>query len=163
MSNIVNTFLSNEDYSTIIKSVPICTVDIVIFNQDLNKVLLFKRENKPMQGVYFTAGGRLFKNESLEECAVRQAKTELGLDISKSDIKPAGFVNEIFEDSAFGDINYHTLNCFFSYILKPNTELKFDPQHKTFDWFSIDDASLNEFVKYRIEKCLQVEKEIRHF
>lgn len=156
MTEIVSTYLSKQDYQTIIQSVAICTVDIVIFNPELTKVLLFKRENKPMQGVYFTAGGRLFKNETLENCAIRQAKQELGLELKMTDLVSAGFINEIFEDSAFGDINYHTVNCFYAYILDPDHSLKLDSQHSIFAWFDVLDQDLHHFIKQKIHSCLKV-------
>jgi colanic acid biosynthesis protein WcaH len=71
MTNIINTYFSDQDYRMIIQSVPICTVDLVIFNPEMTQTLLFKRQNKPLQNIYFTAGGRLFKNETLENCAIR--------------------------------------------------------------------------------------------
>jgi colanic acid biosynthesis protein WcaH len=156
MTNIVNTYFSDQDYQTIVQSVPICTVDLVIFNPEMTQTLLFKRQNKPLKNVYFTAGGRLFKNETLENCATRQAKRELGLSIETADLRAAGFVNEIFEDSAFGEVNYHTVNCFFSYILKSNDILKLDSQHSESVWFDILDLELHPLVKYRIEACLKV-------
>ena len=80
----------------------------------------------------------------------------MGLSIETNDLTSAGFVNEIFEDSAFGEVNYHTVNCFFVYILKSNDILKLDSQHSNFAWFDISDQKLHPLVKYRIEACLKV-------
>ena len=56
--------INKELYTKILDSVPIITVDIVIFNPEKDKVLLFKRENKPLQIILFPEGNIYNKNLS---------------------------------------------------------------------------------------------------
>ncbi len=45
------------------------------------KVLLMKREFEPFRGKWAIPGGFLEEGESVEECCVREAKEETGLDV----------------------------------------------------------------------------------
>lgn len=130
---------------------PVCTVDLVIFNKYFNKILLFKRNNAPAKDLYYTAGGRLHKNETLEKCAIRQAKEELGLNIKKRDMAYGGVVEEIFNNSYFSeDIGTHNINFYFSTILDENKAIKLDDQHTESKWFSINDKKIHKWIKERI-------------
>ncbi len=44
-------FLSDEEYFTVMSSLPIPTVDVLLVDEEHSKTLLFKRSNKPVQGV----------------------------------------------------------------------------------------------------------------
>ena len=78
MNNLLQS-LPIEKYQELMDTSPVCCVDMLFFNGDKTKTLLFKRENEPMKGSYFSIGGRLLKNEKMEDCAVRQAFREAGL------------------------------------------------------------------------------------
>ena len=45
------------------------------------KLLLIKRGNMPEKGKWALPGGRLEEDETVEECLVREAKEETGLDV----------------------------------------------------------------------------------
>lgn len=53
--------------------------DIVII--ETGKVLLVKREAEPFRAMWVIPGGRIEENETIEECAVREAKEETGLEV----------------------------------------------------------------------------------
>lgn len=154
MNQVNNQYFSNELYHQIVASVPICTVDVLFFDPDLKSILLFQRTNEPLAGQYFAAGGRLFKNEQLLSAAVRQMYLELGLKVNPDQLWFGGVINEIFDNSAFPGINYHTLNTFFGYILDVQTPLKLDTQHSQAHWFPVDDPNLHLFMQTKIEQTL---------
>ena len=62
-------FLSDEDYFTVMSNMPIPTVDVLLVDHEHTKTLLFKRSNKPVQHVFYSLGGRIYKNERVEEAA----------------------------------------------------------------------------------------------
>ncbi len=144
--------LPHEDYKKLIEISPICTVDVLFFDKSRSKTLLFKRTNKPYAGEYFSIGGRMLKNEIFEEVAVRQAKRELNLDIDRSKLIFGSVINEIHPDSIFEDTNYHTVNIFFGYIWSESLEksMQFDSQHTDHKWFKINDPTLHNIVKSKI-------------
>lgn len=62
------------------------------------QVLLLKRENVHGSGSWSTPGGHLDFGESPEECAIREAKEETGLDIT--DVKFRAVTNDLFDVEA---------------------------------------------------------------
>ncbi len=152
---VISRHISDDIFKEILSFVPICTVDIVFFNKEKNKILLCKRINQPLEGVYFINGGRLFKNEELEDCAVRQAKTELGISVDKNKLIFGGVSNEIFDTSRFENVGYHAMDVFFGYIIDENIEIKFDEQHSDHKWFQTDDLRLHPFIKRRIDSLIK--------
>lgn len=148
--------IAKETFQNILRLLPILTVDVLPFNQDFSEVLLFKRVNRPAKNEYFSPGGRLLKNEEVLEGARRQCKRELGLEIEKEDLLPGGVIDEIWEESAFEGVNYHSVNIFFGYVLSAAqfSCLTLDEQHEEYKWFSVSDPSIHPWVKYRIETIL---------
>ena len=60
-----------------------------------DKVLLMKRKGPHGTGTWSTPGGHLDFGETIEGCAAREAKEEVGLDVS--DIRFRAVTNDIFE------------------------------------------------------------------
>ncbi len=142
-------------YKILMKNGPISCVDVVFLNKKKDKILLFKRNNDPVKGIYYTTGGRLLKEETLLECAVRQAKREAGLIINPKKVTFAGIIQENNESSIFKGISYHGVVIFYGYILKnKNVKIKLDEQHSDCKWFSIKDKSIHPKVRERIKQVL---------
>ena len=57
--------LSSADFTTIIKSTPLVSIDLIVRNIEDN-VLLGKRTNRPAQGCWFVPGGRVLKDEHFD-------------------------------------------------------------------------------------------------
>lgn len=149
-------WISPEVYAECLKHLPICCVDILLFNTEKTKVLLCKRNNEPLKDVYFSTGGRLQKGEELKDCAVRKAREELGVDIKKEQLLDGGVISEIYPNSSFGDnIGYHAITVYFGYVVPENTPLHLDSQHADHKWFDIHDRSINDCVKERINTIIQ--------
>ncbi|MGB7443569.1 MAG: NUDIX domain-containing protein [Coleofasciculaceae cyanobacterium] len=142
-----------ETYKITIAMLPVVTVDVLPFREDFTEVLLLNRVNKPAQNQYYSPGGRLLKNEEFADGAVRQFKRELGLDINEKDLIAGGVINEIWQDSSFEGVNYHSVNVFFGYSLRHSQllELTLDFQHSHFKWFNVEDSSIHPKVQQRIE------------
>ncbi|MFH1867214.1 MAG: NUDIX domain-containing protein [Patescibacteria group bacterium] len=147
------TFISVKIYREIIKHLVICTVDVLFFNKTKDETLLFKRTNLPYRGAYFSAGGRLLKNEEFKQAAVRQMKQELGLKLDPKKLIWGGVVNEINPSSIFQGINSHTVNIFWGYILR-YSHVKFDGQHSVARWFKVNDQRLHPLVKKKLRMIL---------
>lgn len=60
-----------------------------------NKVLLMKRKGPHGHGTWSTPGGHLDFGETLEGCAAREAKEEVGVDVV--DIRFRAVTNDLFE------------------------------------------------------------------
>lgn len=128
-------YIPQAEYDRIIELLPIICVDVAIEHQD--KILLIKRRDEPEAGQWWLPGGRLYKSESLEACALRKAKEEVGLDC-----KPGPMVYHksiVFE-------KVHSVN--FVYLLfAPNNHFRLDASCLDYKWVSSQDE-LEHFHRY---------------
>jgi nucleoside-diphosphate-sugar epimerase/ADP-ribose pyrophosphatase YjhB (NUDIX family) len=122
-------------YKIILDNVPVLCVDLVIVKD--NKAFLIKRKNKPSEGVYWVQGGRMLKNESLEDCGIRKAAAELNID--PQNIRITNFIGVFsteFSNSEQGSAS-HTVNVTFQAEIN-DIPLSFDRDHSDGKWFDIN-------------------------
>ena len=146
--------LPSETYRLFMDKGPICTVDILFFNKEKTKTLLFRRTNEPVRGIYFTIGGRLLKNEKLIDCASRHAMKETGIRVKKKSLIFGGVHEDIFKNSIFAGVSYHAINIFYSYILEGKEKIRLDDQHNDYQWFSVKDKKIHPFIRNRMAGLL---------
>lgn len=151
-----STIIPQDTYRTILETMPIATVDLVVISPDKSQVLLLMRKNKPAQGEYYTPGGRIIKNETMINAAIRQAKDELGVTIDSQDLRFAGVIDEIFPDSSQINISAHCLNIFYAVVLSQTTVLILDDQHSDNKWFKVTDSRLHPYIREKIKQALRV-------
>ena len=147
-------FLSAKIHKICLDSVPIVSVDVVIINNQLDKILLFKRKRRPLHGIFYTLGGRILKNESIVDTAIRKLKEEAGITIPKKELFLGGIMEEFFEDSIYQGVGTHNVNIFFGYIAPPNIIIKIDSQHSQVRWFDIKSQDLHHHVRYKLDLVL---------
>ncbi|MBU4347933.1 NUDIX domain-containing protein [Patescibacteria group bacterium] len=148
--------LPSKQYKELLKISPICTVDVLFFNKNFTKILLFKRNNEPLKGVYFSIGGRLLKNERFLDGAVRQAMREAKIKIIKNKLIWSGAQEELYPNSVFDKIPYHAVAIFYSYLVDENKfKPKMDNQHSEYKWFLVKDKKITPNIKKRIVMILK--------
>ncbi len=127
-----------------LESLPIVCVDIIITNG--KEVLLVKRNEEPAKGLWWLPGGRLFKNENLEKCALRKAKEEAGVEAEI--VRKIGFYETFFEKHSVGEIKngYHTINVCFLLKAK-SSDVVLDKTSGSFRWISESEEGLDPYVK----------------
>jgi len=152
--NSIHHSLPLEKYREVLDITPVCTVDVLFFNEDKTKTLLFKRTNEPMKGVYFSIGGRLLKNEKLEDGAVRQALREVGIHLKKDTLITGGTQEEFHPTSVFDGVSYHAVGIFYGYVLGDET-IALDSQHSDYQWFPVSDEAIHPLIKSKIEILLK--------
>lgn len=151
MSKRTASWLPDALYRSIMKYMPIMTVDVLFLNPSRDLVLLGRRTKKPLRGSLYSFGGRLLKNESFADAAVRHAKRELGIHISKKNLIVGGVLNEVFRDSIYPGINAHTVNVYFGYRLRGNELFGLDTQHSECAWVSVQTRTLHPYMKEKIK------------
>ena len=161
---VAGRFLSNALYNAVMHELPIPTADVLVLSHDLERTLLFNRTNKPVQSVFYSIGGRIFKNERLSATALRKLHKELpklGGMVSESDLVLGGVMQEVFSDSAFADTNSHCVNSVFGLVLAGGRALEadlaaaeHDSQSTRARWFSVDDARLHPYMKQKLSLLL---------
>lgn len=121
------TWIEQKEYNRFLEIMPIVCVDVAILHDDL--VLLVKRDREPAKGQWWLPGGRLYKNEMPEACALRKAQEETGLSC-------AGGSMIHYQSTVFGTI--HSVNfCFVLYPIS-TLEIKLDDTSSDYRWLYID-------------------------
>ena len=141
-------------YNQILEIMPIICVDGVIINNE-NEILFLKRENEPAKNEWWFPGGRLLKNEKLEDAIIRKVKEETNLDVEV--VKYIGTTETIFDKGPF-DIPVHTVN--FTYQLKLiSIDIKIDNLHSDYIWSDkINELKLNKEIFNLIKNNLEIWK-----
>jgi colanic acid biosynthesis protein WcaH len=122
-------FIPEENYSKILKMMPIFCVDFLIKCKD--KYLFIKRNQEPLKGVYWVIGGRLRYRETIQEFAKRSQMREIGRYFPN--FKLIGFSNYIFEQSPESRAT-HTPSVLYLVEVDEIFEPKFDETHSDFIW-----------------------------
>ncbi|MEK7592227.1 MAG: NUDIX domain-containing protein [Patescibacteria group bacterium] len=148
-------YIPDESYKALMEFGPICAIDIIFFNKEKTKTLLGKRVNKPYKNIFYSFGGRLRKNELLEDAAIRIAKNETGIRLNESDLIFAGVDNEISDGSIFEKINYHAVVIYFGCVISSSTKIHLDAQHSTHKWINVNDANIHPSIQPRIASALK--------
>jgi len=120
------------------KKYPKIGVAVIIIKD--KKVLLGKRKNTHGEGTWAFPGGHLEWNESIEECAKREALEETGIQIKN--IRYKTFTNDIFHGE---QKHYVTLFVTAEYYAG-EVELKEPDKCDQWSWFSWDDLPEPRFL-----------------
>jgi colanic acid biosynthesis protein WcaH len=126
---------SARNYAQVVQDLPICCVDIFVYNPNLKSYFLVLRKQKPVQGIWWYPGGRLFKGESFFECAQRKCKQEAGLDIEPVIVLDS--YSTIFPDSEW-NCQTHTINIAVFALCVQNELPDLDGNHEQWQWQPID-------------------------
>jgi len=136
--------IPGEIFKQILEHAPMVCVDLVVLHK--GKVLMVFREREPVKHTWFFPGGRIFKNERLEEAVKRKAREELGIEVRI--LRKVGVYETVFEKSPVEGVETgtHTINCVF--VVEPvdeNPEIVVDNDHSDFKWI---DKTEEEFCPY---------------
>jgi colanic acid biosynthesis protein WcaH len=140
-------FLDKNTFSTVIKSTPLISIDLVVIGVD-GRALLGRRLNKPAQGAWFVPGGRVLKDESLALAFKRLTKEELGFEFTIEQANLLGPFDHFYQDNVFGE-QFSTHYIALGYRLKLDAvlnNLPLDMQHDSYQWFEIENLLKDERV-----------------
>jgi len=139
--------LDDQIFKTVVDSAPLVSIDILLKKD--NKILLGKRINKPAQGYFFSAGGRVNKNETIDSAMGRIAKNELNIEL-KSTPKFIGVFEHFYDDSIYKDVSTHYVNLAYEYEVKEISDLPTE-QHSKYKWFTVNELleskQVHKYVK----------------
>lgn len=126
----IHTFLN------VVDATPLVAIDLVIENEK-GGYLLGRRVNRPAQGFWFVPGGRIRKNERLDDAFRRIASEELGrADLKRTDADLLGVYEHLYEDNFSGQAGISTHYVVLGYRLQGTIELGSLPdlQHTAYRW-----------------------------
>lgn len=152
-------WLPDQVFKTVIQSTPLISIDLVVRNEK-NEVLLGKRLNAPAKGFWFVPGGRIQKNETLDNAFKRLINEELGLnlDIKRLETKFLGIYEHFYDENVFDEL-ISTHYIVLGYELKINENfLQHTPklQHKDFIFISDQKLIANESVHLYTKKFFDI-------
>lgn len=129
-------FLEKEIFASVVEYTPLISIDLIVKNR-MGQVLLGKRVNEPACGFWFVPGGRVYKDETLDNAFCRTVKDELNSVFDRKDAIFQGVYEHFYENNVFN--NEFTTH----YIVLAHT-IEFDDiplsnkQHSEYRWFEIE-------------------------
>lgn len=159
-------WLPDETFKSVIQHTPLISIDLIVRNEQ-GEVLLGKRVNAPAKGYWFVPGGRVRKNETLDDAFVRLVSEELGIEsgLTRADAKFLGVFEHFYDDCVFeAKLSTHYIVLGYSLILnsiffeRKIIDLKL--QHSKIKWMDVDLIDCNnqvfDYVKNFIKDGLTV-------
>ena len=154
-------FLEKELFSSIIGNAPLISIDLVVKNNE-NKILLGKRLNKPAKNSWFVPGGRIFKDEQIEDAFTRITKDEIGKAYDIKTAKFKGVYQHFYDDNVFNDnFSTHYIVLGFELVIKEELSLG-TIQHDKYKWFTQEELLNNKDVYTYVKDYFKKEKGIKN-
>lgn len=156
-------FLTNKIFETVIASTPLIAIDLIVVNE-FDQLLLGKRLNRPAKNYWFVPGGRILKNESLNEAFKRLTLIELGVEFEINKAELLGAFEHFYQDSVFSDTaSTHYVNVAHVLHIK-QVELEKLPlgeQHNSYLWHDIDSIENNQKIHKYTKTYLPALKRVK--
>ena len=137
-------------YRKIVDSMPIPCIDLAVRYK--GKLLLLKRSDKPLKDEWCFPGGRICKNESFKDAAVRKLKEETNLKCKI--IRFFGPYETMFKDATFDvKTGTHTINTVALVEVSDISALRLDKSHSAYRFFSSIDKTWHPYIKRALKDC----------
>ena len=133
--------LNQKTFSEVIQNTPLISIDLIVTNRE-NQILLGKRVNEPAKNFWFVPGGRIYKNESLEQAYKRIVHNELGINSNLPQAKFYGLYEHFYDNNVFNN-EFGTHYIVLAHKLMIDSEIKVNNQHEMYRWFEVDELLTN--------------------
>ncbi|MDK2683655.1 GDP-mannose mannosyl hydrolase [Vibrio vulnificus] len=140
-------FLSKQRFSQVIESTPLVSIDLVIEDES-GQILLGERLNRPAQGFWFVPGGRILKNEKLEDAFARLTQEELGREFELSQAKLLGPYTHLYDDNVFGNefTTHYVAIAYKLVVIRSELNLPMNVQHSRYRWYDKNELLTSDKV-----------------
>lgn len=134
--------LNDEEFSKIVRFAPLVSIDLIIRDPD-RKVLVGVRNNEPAKNFYFVPGGRIRKDETLEDAFARILTAETGCSVDFNEARFLGVYQHMYPNNRFDHSGYGTHYVVLAYELNLSRRpaIVLDSQHRIAKW--MDEAELS--------------------
>ncbi|MES3812054.1 GDP-mannose mannosyl hydrolase, partial [Escherichia coli] len=95
-------FLDDNAFKNIIRNTPLISIDLIIQNEK-DEYLVGKRNNRPARGFWFVPGGRILKDESLDNGFARLTQNEIGIKMIRNESTFLGIFQHFYDDNFFNN------------------------------------------------------------
>ena len=163
----MTSMLSAEAFLSVVSATPLVAMDVIVVRGG-TEVLLGLRNNRPAQGFWFMPGGRIHKNETMQDALARVAQAELGLQISALPAPPVhlGAFEHFYDDCFAGDVGVSTHYVVMGNLvqLPGGTELAVaDNQHSDLRWWPLQEAfesaDVHRYTKDYVQVLLRMQSQ----
>ncbi|BDB25635.1 GDP-mannose mannosyl hydrolase [Cupriavidus sp. P-10] len=129
--------LNQDDFLSVVRTAPLVAIDLVVAEPG-GRILLGRRRNRPAQDTWFVPGGRIRKDERLDDAFRRVAVDELGLDMPRAAARLLGAFEHFYPDNFAGAPGIGTHYVVLAYALQvPGMALAAPPdQHSEYRWMT---------------------------
>jgi len=143
--------LSEAEYKRVMETMPVVCIDCLVQSEQ-GEFLLIKRKNEPLKGEFWVPGGRLLRNERLEEAVHRKMSEELGVGVEI--IESLGFYEEFFDKTAQNaEGGFHAIS--FLYLVRPLSDtITLDDQSAEWGWFKNIPLKLRDHKTLKLSEFL---------
>ncbi|MBL0500222.1 GDP-mannose mannosyl hydrolase [Aeromonas caviae] len=143
--------LNKAQFQQIVAATPLISLDLLVRN-DQGQVLLGRRLNRPAQGFWFVPGGRVRKDERLDDAFLRLTQEELGLVTSRNSARLLGPYEHFYTDNFSGeDFSTHYVVLGYELAWQGQQDALPVSQHDQYRWFSGDellqDPCVHQYTK----------------
>ena len=145
-------WLEPQDFERVVRFTPLVSIDILVRSKD-GHVLLGRRKNEPARNSFFVPGGRITKNESLEDAFKRITAAELGVQLELNQARFIGVYEHIYQENVFGKEGFGTHYIVLAYelILSEAPASLPTQQHEDYVWKMerevVDWPAVHEYTK----------------
>ena len=111
------------------------SVFLYVFNKDMNKVLLIKRNKEKRKKWGFdwgTIGGKVEPEELLVEAGIREAKEEIGINLNHKRLK------FLFFEERPSKVHTPAVHFFYYLILDEKTKITINQESDEYKWFDLN-------------------------
>ncbi|BDY13410.1 GDP-mannose mannosyl hydrolase [Hydrogenimonas cancrithermarum] len=130
-------FLEKSNFECVIRFAPLVSIDLVVKNRK-GEILLGLRKNEPAKGLWFVPGGRIFKDETIDNAFKRISENELGIEYNISQSKFLGLYEHFYDNNAFNDdFSTHYIVMGFEISLE-DVPKGMKAQHEAYRWFDVE-------------------------
>jgi colanic acid biosynthesis protein WcaH len=132
--------LENDEFIRVVKNAPLVALDLVIRSND-NRLLMGMRVNEPAAGFWFVPGGRIRKDESIEDAFLRITTAELGRPYPIDQARLLGAFTHKYQTNFAHIADISTHYVVLAYELQADIDQEQLPmeQHNEYRWLGSND------------------------
>ena len=132
-------YLNRDDFIAVLQRTPLVSMDLIVRNRQ-GQILLGLRKNEPAKGFWFVPGGRILKDERLDDAFQRLTQEELGLLCHRKDAVFRGVFEHLYETNFAGKNGVSTHYVVLAHELEWAHAFNALPitQHDKYEWCAPD-------------------------
>ena len=129
--------VTDDNFAQVVRLAPLVSIDLIILNP-IQDVLVALRTSEPAKGFYFVPGGRIRKDETIQDAFVRILKVETGCQISFARAQFRGVFQHFYSTNRYGlgDFGTHYVVLAYELRLDCRPTIILDDQHSDCRWMS---------------------------